>query len=372
MSRETYGRGRILKVDLTSRNVTTMPIPTDVARRFIGGEGINSWLLWEHFLNVDPRIDPISPGNVIIAGMGPLGATGYGGGSKMKWTFKSPRTKFFGDSASGGTFGANLRWAGYDHLVVTGRAEHPVYIWINDDTVEIRDARHLWGKNPEEADKLIKEETGFADAETACIGAAGENLVTFATLQVSRHRAAGRAGAGCVFGSKNLKAIAARGTKGIPVSDPAGFLKAIDDMREALNKNERVRSSFKSVGTLGFFSYYNRTQNLPYKNLQHSTMSREKADLINARSYADNLAVRSITCSPGCISGCSGQYKIKGDESPAAGKYAGETGHRFELAAQIGWGACATYRTWRRWRTCGRWAVLSPSITSRFPFAAPS
>ncbi|MDO8672284.1 MAG: aldehyde ferredoxin oxidoreductase N-terminal domain-containing protein, partial [Dehalococcoidia bacterium] len=109
MSMQDHGRGQILRVDLTTRNVSKAPIPEDVVKRFVGGEGINSWLLWEHFLKVDPRIDPISPANVIIAGIGPLGATGYGGGTKMKWTFKSPRTKFFGDSVSGGTFGANLR-----------------------------------------------------------------------------------------------------------------------------------------------------------------------------------------------------------------------------------------------------------------------
>lgn len=339
MTEKTYGRGRILKVDLSTGRVSQEPIPQELARQYLGGEGINSRLLWEHFLKVDPGIDPISPENVMIAGVGPLGATGYGAGTKMKWTFKSPRTGFFGDSASGGTFGANLRWAGYDHMVVTGKADHPVYIWVNDDQVQIRDARHLWGRGVEDTDRAIKEEVGYRDAETAIIGQAGENLVTFASLQVSCHRGAGRTGAGCVFGSKNLKAIAARGTRGIDIHDPQRFLRAIEAFAAALNKPQRVRDAWKSAGTLGVFGYYNRSGLSPFKNNQWSTIPQEKYDKMSSRWYMDHLAVRRLSCSPGCITGCAGMYRIKGDESPAAGKYAGETGYRMELSAQIGWGS---------------------------------
>ncbi|MBI2863503.1 MAG: hypothetical protein HYX94_02955 [Chloroflexi bacterium] len=338
MSEQTYGRGQILRIDLTSQSIAKEKIPGDVAKRFVGGQGINSWLLWEHFLGIDPRIDPTSPNNVVIGGMGPLGATGYGAGSKMRWTFKSPLTKFFGDSSSGGAFGTNLRWAGYDHIVITGRAPRPVYLWINDDKVEIRDGRRLWGKKVEEADQAIKEETGFADAETACIGVAGENLVTSASLQVCRHRSAGRTGAGCVFGSKNLKAVAARGTKGIPIYDPPGFLKSIERIRDVLNKDEAWRDMWKVTGTMGVFGYYSRFGLLPFRNNQFSSMPQEKAALLRFRWFAENLAVGPLACGPGCISGCSGTYKIKGDESPLASKFAGETGQRIELLVQIGWG----------------------------------
>ena len=336
---KSYGRGQILKVDLTTGTVSREPIPAGLARKHLGGEGINSRLLWEHFLKVDRRTDPTSPDNVIIAGVGALGATGYGAGTKMKWTFKSPRTGMFGDSSSGGTFGANLRWAGYDHLVVTGRADHPVYIWIHDDAVEVRDARHLWGMDVEPADHAIKQELGHADIETAIIGRAGENMVTYASLQVSCHRGAGRTGAGCVFGSKNLKAIAARGTKGIHIHDPNRFLEAIETFTTAVNKPQRVRDAWKNVGTLGVFGYYNRSGLSPFRNNQYSTVPQDKVDKLTSRWYTDNLALRRLSCSPGCVTGCAGMYKIKGHESPAAPKYAGETGYRMELAAQIGWGS---------------------------------
>lgn len=336
---KTYGRGQILRVDLSSQRVAREPVPPELASKYLGGEGVNSRLLWEHFLKVDPHIDPTSPDNVLIAGIGPLGATGYGAGTKMKWTFKSPRTHMFGDSSSGGTFGPNLRWAGYDHLVITGRADHPVYLWVNDDQVQIRDARHLWGRDVEEADRSIKEEAGYGDLETACIGKAGENLVTFASLQVSCHRGAGRTGAGCVFGSKNLKAIAARGTKGIHVHDPQRFLKAIEVFTAALNKPQRLRDAWKSVGTLGVFGYYNRSGLNPSRNNQYSTVSQDRFDRLSSRWYTDNLALCRLSCSPGCITGCAGLYRIKGSESPAAQKYAGEAGYRMELAAQIGWGS---------------------------------
>ncbi|MFQ5825830.1 MAG: aldehyde ferredoxin oxidoreductase N-terminal domain-containing protein, partial [Dehalococcoidia bacterium] len=222
------GRGDILKVDLTTQRVSREPLSPELRRRFLGGHGVNTWLFWEHFLEVDPRIDPLSPDNVLIAGVGPLGATGYGGGTKMKWTFKSPAYDMFGDSVCGGNFGAQLRWAGYDHLVITGRADRPVYIWIDDDVVEIRDAAHLWGKDVDEADDLIKEELGDEGLETALVGRAGENLTAFASIIASRHRAAGRTGGGCVMGSKNLKGVAVRGTKGLDIHDPQGFFQALD------------------------------------------------------------------------------------------------------------------------------------------------
>ena len=139
------GYGDIVRIDLTSGSVTREPVSPELAKRFIGGMGINDWLFWEHFLKVDPKIDPMDKDNVLIAGLGPLGATGFGMGSKMKFTFKSPATGFFGDSTVGGSFSSHMRWAGVDHLVITGKAKGPVYIYIDDSAVEIRDASHLWG-----------------------------------------------------------------------------------------------------------------------------------------------------------------------------------------------------------------------------------
>ncbi len=129
------GRGSILRIDLSSEKVTREPISEELCRQYIGGEGINTRLFWEHFLKVNPRIDPLSRDNVLIWGMGPLGGTAYGAGSKSRWTFKGPAYGLFADTTSGGAFGPQLRWAGYDPLVITGRAQHPVYLWINNDDV---------------------------------------------------------------------------------------------------------------------------------------------------------------------------------------------------------------------------------------------
>jgi len=107
-----YGRGAILRVDLTNERVTKEPIPSELCQKYLGGEGINAWLLWQHFLTVDPKISPLNPDNVLIIGMGPLGATGLGLGSKTKWTFKSPLTKIYGDTTCGGLLGCHLRWSG--------------------------------------------------------------------------------------------------------------------------------------------------------------------------------------------------------------------------------------------------------------------
>jgi len=152
-----YG-GNILRIDLSSGDVGREPLTDELKHSFLGGLGVNDWLLWEHFLRTDIHSDPRSEDNVIIAGMGPFGGTALGLGSKMKFTFKSPLTNMFGDSACGGTLGSNLRHAGYDNLVITGKASHPVYIWIDDDNVEIRDASHLWGKGSEETQEHIYKE----------------------------------------------------------------------------------------------------------------------------------------------------------------------------------------------------------------------
>jgi aldehyde:ferredoxin oxidoreductase len=179
------------------------PVPEEWRRMYLGGEGINSRLLWEHFLSVGPKIDPLSPDNVLILGMGPLGGTRLGEGSKMKFTYKSPAYNMYGNTNSAGGLGSQLRWSGYDHIVSTGKAKRPVYLWINNDSVEFRDASHQWNTAVYEADAAIKQELGQEKAEIACIVQAGENLVRVASIIVSRNRAGARGSCGCAFGSKN-------------------------------------------------------------------------------------------------------------------------------------------------------------------------
>lgn len=320
----------ILRIDLSKEKVDKEPVPVEFRRKYLGGEGINARILWEHFLRVDPHIDPLSTDNVLIAGIGPFGATGLGVGSKMKFTYKSPAYNIYGDTSVGGTMGAELRWSGYDHIVITGRAKRPVYIWINGDSVEIMDASRIWGKTCTETIHAINEELG-EQAGIASIGQAGENLVRFASIIIDGHRGAGRGGSGCVSGSKNLKAIAALGKNGIGFHDPKAFLQICSDFRAAVRSIDR--EAHMRYGTLESSRMFHTVGISTYRNNQGKMMPGEKIDKIDHNWYNENLGVRSLACSPGCSFGCGGWYHIKGNESEAAKKYAGEWGVKPEFGA---------------------------------------
>ena len=328
-----YGFGDLVRVDLSGESVAIGQIGLAARRKYLGGEGVNSRLLWEHFLNVDPKIDPRGPGNVLIAGLGPLGGTSFGFGSKTKFTFKSPAYNLFGDSAVGGGFGSALRWAGHDHLVITGRAKRPVYLWIDDDRIELRDAGHLWGKNAHEAEKLIRRELGDEEVQTATIGRAGENMVGFACITVGGHRAAGRTGGGCVMGSKNLKAIAVRGTKGIKVADAPAFMAAMDGILRRLGQAEVIVDNWRRFGTLRVVDFYQRVHSNAYRNGQLSAMPAEGAAKLNTAAYMKDLFDHSVSCSPGCGTACSAWQRTRGFESTAAKHFAGEQGLKPEYLA---------------------------------------
>lgn len=317
-----HGYGDIVRIDLTSGSVKREPIAPDLIKRFIGGMGINDWLLWEHFLEVDPRIDPMSEDNALIAGLGPLGATGFGLGSKMKFTFKSPVTGFFGDSAVGGNFSSQMRWAGVDHLVITGKAKEPVYIYIDDSTIEIRDAKHLWGLSTSDTTTKLRYDEFLLDAGIACIGPAGENGVRYACIVVTEERAAGRTGAGCVAGAKNLKAIVAQGRKGVSAHDPDAALEAARRIFEAVDADPLVYV-FKKNGTLNMVDFYDAIGSNAYRNNQFSKVPDDKIPFMSPNWYAANIKLRDRACSPGCTFGCDSSCRIKGDETELAKRFAG-------------------------------------------------
>jgi len=350
--------GKILRVDLTKGKITKEPIPKEWQKKYIGGEGINDRLLWEHFLKIDPKIDPLSPDSVLICGLGPLGATGVlGAGSKVKWTFKSPAYNCFGDSVGGGFFGCQMRWAGYDYIVVTGKAKKPVYIRIHNEDVEILDAGKLWGKSIQEADTMIKEQFGSSEIETAGIGQAGENLVSFANIIMSRERAAGRTGGGCVMGSKNLKAIAARGTKGIKIFDPESFFEVTKEAHRRMD-NSFYWQAFAKDGTMVLVRPYQLSGGLAWKNHQYTTLPDDVFGKIDSKFFLENFKTTDAACSAGCGCACSHWWRIKGDESPASAKFAGERGEKPELVTNCAcmvWGnedlavVCHFQNVWNRY-----------------------
>jgi aldehyde:ferredoxin oxidoreductase len=324
-----HGYGDIVRIDLTAETIKREPVPEELIKRFVGGMGINDWLLWEHFLKVDPHTDPLSEDNVLIAGLGPLGATGFGLGSKMKFTFKSPATGFFGDSAVGGNFSSHMRWAGVDHIVITGKAAKPVYLYITDFNIEIRDAEHLWGLGTHETVKKLRGGEIPSEAGVACIGPAGENGVRYACIVVTEERAAGRTGSGCVAGSKNLKAIAAFGTKGISVYSPERAFHAAKKIFDSIDDDPLIYA-FKKNGTLNMVDFYDAIGSNAYRNNQFQKVPDEKVAIMSPNWYAANIKLRDRACSPGCTFGCDSSCRIKGDETELAKRFAGPAGGSVE------------------------------------------
>lgn len=214
-----YG-GQLLRVDLDTGTIKKQPT-VDYQDLWIDGRGFNTRILYEE---VKPACDPLSPDNVLMFSLGPFTGSMVPGSGRVEVAAKSPASGIQGMSNMGGYWGPELKYAGYDSLIVTGRAARPVYLAINNETVEIRDAGDVWGQDTYRTQDAIRNDLGDPEAEIVCIGPAGENRVAYASVQTRLGNAAGRTGMGTVMGSKNLKAIAVRGSRGVAVADPYRFL----------------------------------------------------------------------------------------------------------------------------------------------------
>ena len=214
-----YG-GTILRVDLSTGKIEKQPTST-YAEKWIGGRGINARIL---YTELEPGIDALSPENVLIFSVGPLTGSMFPGSGRVEVAAKSPVTGIRGMSNMGGYWGPELKYAGYDSIVIKGRAPEPVYIAINNDSVEIKDASHIWGTDTYKTQDALQEELGDPEVEVVCIGPGSENLVAYGSIQTRMGNAAGRTGMGTVMGAKKLKAIAVRGTRGLSVAEPDRFL----------------------------------------------------------------------------------------------------------------------------------------------------
>jgi len=257
--------GQMLWVDLTHGSLEKRPLEKALLKDYLGGRGINAKLLWEL---TDKGLDPLSPENPLIFGTGALSGTFAPSSGRMTITSKSPATGLYLKSNVGSHFAVELKFAGYDFIVIVGRSSHPVYLWIDDDKVELRDARSLWGLDTRTTDRLIKEEIGDDQIKTATIGPAGENLVKFASIMVSIYRAAARGGIGAVMGSKKLKAIAVRGTGGIEVANPDRFAEVALAARRAIREDEYCWTRSFRFGTAQGIMGANEGGTLPHKNFQ--------------------------------------------------------------------------------------------------------
>jgi aldehyde:ferredoxin oxidoreductase len=310
--------GKILRVDLTSARVWTEPTAR-YAEEWIGGRGINVWILHNE---VKPWVTPFDPANRLIFGTGVLVGTLAPAATRLTIEAKSPMTGGLGSANACGFFSPELKFAGYDHIVFQGRARRPVYLWIDDDRVEIMDASHLWGKTTWEADDLIKEDIGDDKIQTACIGPAGENLVRAACIITNRARAAGRCGLGAVMGSKNLKAVAVRGSGAIEVSHPARFMSEVD---KAWGKIRRCPASKGMIahGTHGGSLETNNFSFLPVRNFQDDYWDSENLEILKTEVFEKEYEVGRVGYLA-CPLSCSHFYKI------THGPYAGVSCEGFE------------------------------------------
>ncbi|ACS90065.1 aldehyde ferredoxin oxidoreductase family protein [Thermococcus sibiricus] len=257
--------GKILRVNLTTGEIKVEELKEEDAKNFIGGRGFASKFLLEE---IDPKVDPFSPENKLIFATGPLtGTTAPTGGRYMVIT-KSPLTGFIASSNSGGFFGPELKFAGYDMLIIEGKADHPVYISIKDDDVEIKDASHLWGKRVGETTDKLLEEFGDKKARVACIGPAGEKLVRLANIINDKHRAAGRSGVGAVMGSKNLKAVVVRGTNQVELADKEKFMSVVKEKIKKIKENPITGGGLPQYGTAVLVNIINENGLYPTYNFQ--------------------------------------------------------------------------------------------------------
>lgn len=235
--------GQILKIDVSDGKVEIEPTEPYIDD-YLGGRGIGVKLIYDL---LKPGTDGLSPENPLIFSMGPLSGTAMPSSGRTDVTALSPLSNLRAKSNFGGYWGPEAKYAGYDHIVIQGKAEKPSYIWITDETVEIRDASHIWGKDTFETQKMIQQELGDPEIKVVCIGPAGENLVRFACLITEVAGAAARGGLGAVMGSKNIKAVAVRGRKPVGIARPAEML----DASLALNREIRESPACEELSTYG-------------------------------------------------------------------------------------------------------------------------
>lgn len=289
--------GKILRIDLSSGKIKTEETDQDLARLYIGARGLGT----RYFCNeVDPKVDALSPENKLIFAPGPFSGTFAPSAGRYDVVTKGPLTGTIAASNSGGSFGSELKYAGYDLVVIEGKARKPVYIWLQDDRVEIRDASRAWGSNVPDTTDMLRAETDD-EAKVACIGPAGEKLVLFACIMNEMHRAAGRSGVGAVMGSKNLKALVVSGSGGVTVADPEAFKAAVLKSRKKIQEHPVGGQGLKAYGTDVLINILNSVGSLPTRNYHDGYFL--TADKVGGESLSANNLIRPKGCYS-CIISC--------------------------------------------------------------------
>ncbi len=317
-------QGKMLSIDLTEGKVLTESFDDAFARKYIGGVGFGIRLLYDR---LEPKVDPLSPGNILVIASGPLSATSFMGSTGISLVTKSPLTGLIGDSDLRGSFGRNLKSCGYDALIIGGKAKSPVYIELTDGSVEIRNAAELLGKNTADVQSRLSPSTE-KDSSILCIGPAGESLVKYACISGDVQFFAGRLGMGAVMGAKNLKAIVMQGKKRTPIADPAGMKNLLKEVHYEV-RHDGSCDTLSKYGTWNNIGPSNLKGTLPTRNFQMGTF--EKIDRIDGDTMLNTISAGKRTC-PGCLIGCRRVVKV-GQPYNVSPKYGGP---QYESVAALG------------------------------------
>lgn len=293
-----------LRVNLTERKTRIEEIPEEYARKWMGGRGFNMEVF---FREIPVDANPRGPENLLIFGVGPLTGTSFPG-SRINVSGKSPHTGYLGDSNAGGFFGAELKYAGYDQIIIEGKAEKPVYIRIIDDELEIRDASHLWKLDTWETNSAIRKECGDHSVQIACCGTGAVNGVSFGTVMTNNARVMGRTGMGTLMASKNLKAIAISGTKAVRVARPEDFQALINYIFRAIYNHSNFQER-GLTGTTNLIRICNQAGILPTRHYQTGVFNDWVK--VSGETLAVNYIVKRKACF-GCVNPCSRYFLVPG------------------------------------------------------------
>ena len=318
---DTYGyAGKVLRIDLTRKRTRVSELERGLAARFLGGRGFNSKRLYDE---VGPGTDPLGPENKLMFATGPLVGTMFSTASRFNVSAKSPLTGILGDSNAGGHFAPELKFAGYDQVVLEGRSRRPVYVFIDDGDVAFRGASHLWGKDVYEADEMIKADVSDDRVQTAIVGPAAENGVRYAGIYANLMRAAARTGMGTVLASKGVKALVVRGTGSIEVADPRRFEELVEEIEEEIYGHEQYWPR-RRMGTTRILMMANAAGFLPTRHYTSGVF--EHAEDVSGERLAMEYNVKVRGCFA-CPIPCSRFYVVK------HGKFAGLFGEGPEYEA---------------------------------------
>ena len=304
-----YGwMGKILEADLTKGEIAQVDLDEKLARDFVGGRGLGVKILYDR---VGAKIKPLDPENLLIFAAGPLTGTLAPATGRYCVVTKSPLTGTVFDAHSGGFWGPELKFAGFDAIVVKGQSKKPVYLWVHDGGAELRDAGKLWGRGTHATTDAIRKELGDDKVKVTCIGPAGEKLVRIAAIINDKHRAAGRGGVGAVMGSKRLKAIAVRGTKKPKIANKESFITYVKECQKLLKENSVTGTGLPTYGTAILVNIINEHGIYPTRNFQTGVFP--TADRTSGETMADTILVRSKGCFA-CPMVCGRVTKVEGQE----------------------------------------------------------